>query len=339
LEMTRGLPGSSPAKYDYRIELVNQRIPHISVTREFTSDFEVGECWGYNRFFRIDNLVKDGYLVPDDDVIVLRFYVRPQTYYQYCRDLKGYVDHLEASRLQDTMLISDLRRKLDNGGVSHSDTDQPPTTKMHELSTDEEHNSNDIGQEDNPEPLQIPPPPPPPKNNKDKSISIISSSPSSPAISSDIPSSVLSSSDSAVLIPRPKIRLHHQDKPEWWEVGQRPYRQTASSSSSSSSSISIHEWEPDSPGEIQNGDHEVQDSHYDIDGDCDGDVDDDADAAALFDSLTLANYEVPSLPEVVYPASSFHPVWALDEQDEPGDDGREGEEEEEEVMNNEDESS
>lgn len=74
-----------PAKYDYRIELINQKFPHVVTTREFASDFEVGECWGYNRFFRIDNLVKDGYLIPDDDVIVLRFHVRPQTYYQHCR--------------------------------------------------------------------------------------------------------------------------------------------------------------------------------------------------------------------------------------------------------------
>jgi hypothetical protein len=26
------------------------------VTREFTSEFENGECWGYNRFFKIENL-------------------------------------------------------------------------------------------------------------------------------------------------------------------------------------------------------------------------------------------------------------------------------------------
>jgi len=92
----------SPAKYDYRIELVNQKFPHVVVTREFASDFEVGECWGYNRFFRIDNLVKDGYLIPDDDVIVLRFYVRPQTYYQHSRDLKSYIAYLESNKHSDS---------------------------------------------------------------------------------------------------------------------------------------------------------------------------------------------------------------------------------------------
>lgn len=47
--------------------------------REFSSDFEVGECWGYNRFYRIDLLEREGYL-SDDDKIVLKYYVRAPTY-------------------------------------------------------------------------------------------------------------------------------------------------------------------------------------------------------------------------------------------------------------------
>lgn len=31
-----------------------------SIVREFASDFEVGECWGYNRFFRLDLLASEG---------------------------------------------------------------------------------------------------------------------------------------------------------------------------------------------------------------------------------------------------------------------------------------
>jgi hypothetical protein len=31
---------------------------HPPVVREFASDFEANECWGYNRFFRIDLLVR-----------------------------------------------------------------------------------------------------------------------------------------------------------------------------------------------------------------------------------------------------------------------------------------
>jgi tripartite motif-containing protein 37 len=52
--MTEG--HSESQKYEYRIEMINQRNPIDKVTREFASDFESGECWGYNRFFKIDLL-------------------------------------------------------------------------------------------------------------------------------------------------------------------------------------------------------------------------------------------------------------------------------------------
>jgi tripartite motif-containing protein 37 len=54
LEMVAGLAEIS--KYEYRVEMMNQRNKEIQVLREFASDFEVGECWGYNRFYRIDAL-------------------------------------------------------------------------------------------------------------------------------------------------------------------------------------------------------------------------------------------------------------------------------------------
>ena len=39
-------------RYEYRVEMVHQlsRDPSKNIVREFASDFEVGECWGYNRF-------------------------------------------------------------------------------------------------------------------------------------------------------------------------------------------------------------------------------------------------------------------------------------------------
>ena len=62
-----------------------------NIVREFASDFEVGECWGYNRFFRLDLLASEGYLSVDSDMLVLRFQVRPPTFYQKSRDLQWWV--------------------------------------------------------------------------------------------------------------------------------------------------------------------------------------------------------------------------------------------------------
>ena len=43
-----------PQMYEYRVELINYLRPSQMVFRVYQSEFEVGECWGYNRFYRID---------------------------------------------------------------------------------------------------------------------------------------------------------------------------------------------------------------------------------------------------------------------------------------------
>lgn len=61
-------------RYEYRVEMIHQasRDASKNVVREFASDFEVGECWGYNRFFRLDLLASEGYLNTTLDTLVLR---------------------------------------------------------------------------------------------------------------------------------------------------------------------------------------------------------------------------------------------------------------------------
>lgn len=77
IEMLKGL--SEQSKYEYRVEMKNYNDPLVEVVREFSSDFEVGECWGYNRFYRIDLLDREGYL-SNEDAITLRYYIRPPNY-------------------------------------------------------------------------------------------------------------------------------------------------------------------------------------------------------------------------------------------------------------------
>jgi len=80
------------SRYEYRVEMVHQASSDQTknIVREFASDFEVGECWGYNRFFRLDMLAAEGYLHTELDSLVLRFQVRPPTFYQKCRDQQWY---------------------------------------------------------------------------------------------------------------------------------------------------------------------------------------------------------------------------------------------------------
>ena len=38
---------------------------------QFASEFESGECWGYNKYFRIDELESEGYIIPEKDTVYL----------------------------------------------------------------------------------------------------------------------------------------------------------------------------------------------------------------------------------------------------------------------------
>lgn len=39
-----------------------------SLVREFASVFNTEECWGYNRFYKLENLQKDGFVSHDNMV-------------------------------------------------------------------------------------------------------------------------------------------------------------------------------------------------------------------------------------------------------------------------------
>lgn len=112
LELSAGLPETS--KYEYRVEMIHHASPDSSknIVREFASDFEVGECWGYNRFFRLDLLGSEGYLNTANDTLILRFQVRPPTFYQKCRDQQWYINQLETSQTQYIQQINDLKERL-----------------------------------------------------------------------------------------------------------------------------------------------------------------------------------------------------------------------------------
>ncbi|KAG8231268.1 hypothetical protein J437_LFUL011122 [Ladona fulva] len=114
LELTAGLPESS--RYEYRVEMIHQatRDPRRSIIREFSSEFGVGECWGYNRFFRLDLLSRDGYLDNLSGNLELKFHVRPPTYYQKCRDQAWYIHQLQALEAQYSAQINVLIKRKEN---------------------------------------------------------------------------------------------------------------------------------------------------------------------------------------------------------------------------------
>ena len=121
LELLKGYGDS--AKYDYRVEMVNHMDSSLCVVREFASDFETGECWGYNRFYRIDLLRDEGYL-GEDDTLIMRFYVRATTFYQLHKDQKNFIKILLDKEAAAKAQVHDLVKKLEKYGDRVCDDEQ-----------------------------------------------------------------------------------------------------------------------------------------------------------------------------------------------------------------------
>lgn len=102
------------------------------IQREFVSDFEVGECWGYNRFFRLDLLADEGYLNMSKDTLELRFQVRASTFFQKCRDQQWYINQLLRNQSQNLSQVRELKDRLER-------------EQMKNLTLTHQANVNDIG--------------------------------------------------------------------------------------------------------------------------------------------------------------------------------------------------
>ena len=81
----------SKKEYEYRIELINQYDEMGSLTRQYISIFEIGECWGYNQFIELD-LLTSGFL--DDDKLIFKFYIRPKNYKNQAIDQQNLIKNL-----------------------------------------------------------------------------------------------------------------------------------------------------------------------------------------------------------------------------------------------------
>jgi len=119
--------------------LVNHISEGIVVSREFSSNFEPGESWGYNRFFKIDLLDTEGYLDPEDESLKFRFHIRPPTYYQKSRIQSKFIQHLESlgSQIDDDEVRdkAELRTHEFHTRKNFYDSDENP---LERISADEE---------------------------------------------------------------------------------------------------------------------------------------------------------------------------------------------------------
>lgn len=139
LELSSGYPETS--KYEYRVQMIHPNATKI-IQREFVSDFEVGECWGYNRFFRLDLLAEEGYLNTVKDTLELRFQVRPSSYFQKCRDQQWYINRLLRQQQEQLKQIKDFKQKFDREVAKNKASTEAMTTLKIVNGNAEEQNDN-----------------------------------------------------------------------------------------------------------------------------------------------------------------------------------------------------
>lgn len=110
LELMNGRNVSS--KYQYRVEMIYQLEfdPVKNITREFTSDFELGECWGYNKFFPLESLRNEGFV--SNDKLILHFSVRSLTYEQKSSDQQWHIEQLQNQNQQLNIEIQNLHEQI-----------------------------------------------------------------------------------------------------------------------------------------------------------------------------------------------------------------------------------
>ena len=96
LEMSKGYVNEN--KYEYKIELINQKYLKDSIVREYSSNFDIGECWGYNQFVPLEELEND--FLTDEGSLVFHVCVRNPSYRSLVRDQNNYIDKLE-NKLQE----------------------------------------------------------------------------------------------------------------------------------------------------------------------------------------------------------------------------------------------
>lgn len=80
-------------RYEYSIQLVHQGPPPFSskcITREFASDFAVGECWGYNRFVQLFLLEAEDYISRTNDTLLFKYMVSLYSCPKYVRCRKNF---------------------------------------------------------------------------------------------------------------------------------------------------------------------------------------------------------------------------------------------------------
>lgn len=116
LELHRSQLPSWSASYTYRITLLHASSPENAITRSYTSPFESSVSWGYNRFFKLEDLEKDGFYDKKNDRIFVKFAVKNSHRSDQMRELREWNKVLE--------IINNNLKNGDHSADNHGTRDE-----------------------------------------------------------------------------------------------------------------------------------------------------------------------------------------------------------------------
>ena len=109
LELQSGV--IEPSKYYYVLEMINFK-NRRNYFMEYSSNFSNGECWGYSNFYKINKLKEDGFINQDGNIII-KVHIRPESFEQLSKDLKGYINYLEKKNKKKEEIIGEENEEED----------------------------------------------------------------------------------------------------------------------------------------------------------------------------------------------------------------------------------
>ena len=128
LELQSGV--NEPSKYYYILELINFK-NRRNYFMEYSSNFTNGECWGYSKFYKIEKLKEDGFFNENGDMII-KVHIRPESFEQLSRDLKGYIEILE-NKINESIIGEEEEDDDEEGDEESDELDEKNTTKINTL--------------------------------------------------------------------------------------------------------------------------------------------------------------------------------------------------------------
>lgn len=113
--------------YQWRVEMRQMDQRSSPISREHVDDFVIGECWGYEKFFRIDKLRSEGFVSDASPNLTISFSVRPSSFHVKASDQARYIKHLEEFVAQQHV---DLQSSSQKSDVPRTSAFVPQTSKV-----------------------------------------------------------------------------------------------------------------------------------------------------------------------------------------------------------------